>query len=82
VRPIILLSTLLVKLNLEWFQGLRRPSDIKLWTADHAQMDVGKVQSNKFFKELQDLFKGPRTPRPPHQEAKGEKVFQLPSTSR
>jgi hypothetical protein len=33
VRPIILLSTLVVKLNLEWFQGLQRPSDIKLWTA-------------------------------------------------
>jgi hypothetical protein len=43
---------------LEWFQRLQRPSDIKLWTAGHAQMEVGKVQGNKFFKELQDLFKG------------------------
>jgi hypothetical protein len=32
-------------------------------TAGHTQMEVGKVQSNKFFKELQDLFTGRRRPR-------------------
>ena len=36
---------------MEWSQRPQRPSNIKLWMAGHTQMEVGKLQRNKFFKE-------------------------------
>lgn len=45
---------------MEWLQRLRRPSNINLWKAGRAQIEAGKIRSNEFFKELQDLFTGRR----------------------
>jgi hypothetical protein len=71
------LSTLVVKLNLEWFQRLRRPSDIKLWMADHAQMDVEKVQIQGTPRPLQGTAYAASRHREVRRERKGSRYESM-----